>query len=81
MSSLLALPEDDRPTAVIVYNDIMAIGALHAIRDHHLSVPDDISVIGCDGIAGSVIWFSRTHRRANMPRLRKASQCTTVAVP
>lgn len=51
MSSLLALPEAQRPTAVITYNDLMAFGALHAMRAHSLRVPDDISVIGCDGIA------------------------------
>jgi LacI family transcriptional regulator len=51
MSSLLALPHDERPTAVITYNDVMALGALHAIRVHGLHVPDDISVVGCDGIA------------------------------
>ncbi|HLZ59508.1 MAG TPA: LacI family DNA-binding transcriptional regulator [Ktedonosporobacter sp.] len=51
MSALLALPGADRPTAVITYNDMMAFGALHAIRTHSLRVPDHISVVGCDGIA------------------------------
>jgi len=51
MSALLALPVDERPTAVIAYNDVMALGALHAIRTHHLRVPEDISVIGIDDIA------------------------------
>lgn len=51
MSALLALPADERPTAVIAYNDMMALGALHAIRAHHLRVPEDISVIGIDDIA------------------------------
>lgn len=50
MSSLVALPPGDRPTAVIVYNDIMALGALHAGRAFHLRVPEDISVIGFDDI-------------------------------
>ncbi|HEY6103844.1 MAG TPA: substrate-binding domain-containing protein, partial [bacterium] len=50
MSSLLSLPPQDRPTAVIVYNDIMALGALHAARAQHLRVPEDISVIGFDDI-------------------------------
>jgi LacI family transcriptional regulator len=49
MSSLLA--QEEKPTSVIAYNDIMALGALHAIRKHGLRVPDDISLIGCDGIA------------------------------
>lgn len=37
-------------TAVFVANDAMAIGALSAIQTAGLRVPDDISVIGYDGI-------------------------------
>ncbi|MEG1932202.1 MAG: substrate-binding domain-containing protein, partial [Pygmaiobacter sp.] len=37
-------------TAVFCMSDIMAIGAIRAIRDHGLLVPRDISVIGFDGI-------------------------------
>jgi LacI family transcriptional regulator len=51
MSALLALPAENRPTAVIAYNDVMAFGVLHAIRSHHLRVPEDISVVGVDDIA------------------------------
>jgi len=51
MSALLALPEAHRPTAVIAYNDVVALGALHAIRAHRLRVPEDISVVGFDDIA------------------------------
>ncbi len=51
MSALLAIPVADRPTAVLAYNDMMAMGALHAIRAHHLRVPQDISIVGFDDIA------------------------------
>jgi LacI family transcriptional regulator len=51
MSAVLALSAAERPTAVIAYNDMMALGALHAIRAHRLRVPEDISVIGIDDIA------------------------------
>jgi DNA-binding LacI/PurR family transcriptional regulator len=37
-------------TALVCYDDIAAIGAMRAIRDHGLSVPDDISVVGFDDI-------------------------------
>jgi LacI family transcriptional regulator len=50
MSALLAQPSAQRPTAVITHNDLMALGALHAIRSRHLRVPEDISVIGIDNI-------------------------------
>jgi len=51
MSALLSLPSANRPTAVIAYNDLMALGILHAVRAHGLKVPEDISVIGIDDIS------------------------------
>ena len=42
-----------RPTAVLASNDMSAIGAMGAILEHGLKVPDDISVIGFDDIAMS----------------------------
>ncbi len=51
MSALLTLPPSERPTGVVAYNDVMALGALHAVRAHHLRVPEDISIIGFDDIA------------------------------
>lgn len=38
-------------TAVFVMADVMAIGALRAIRDRGLRVPEDISLISFDGIS------------------------------
>jgi DNA-binding LacI/PurR family transcriptional regulator len=49
-NNLLHLPAKERPTAIITYNDLVAIGALSAIRSVNLSIPDDISVVGFDNI-------------------------------
>jgi LacI family transcriptional regulator len=38
----------DPPTAVFVCNDMMALGAILAIKKNGKSVPDDISIIGFD---------------------------------
>ncbi len=40
----------NRPTAIFTGNDVSAIGALSAIRESGLRVPEDISLIGCDDI-------------------------------
>lgn len=37
------------PTAVIAINDFSAIGILRCIEEHHLSVPQDISLVSFDG--------------------------------
>ncbi|MDY7543993.1 MULTISPECIES: LacI family DNA-binding transcriptional regulator [unclassified Cryobacterium] len=37
--------------AVLVYNDVMAIGALKEFARSGVSVPDDIAVVGTDGLA------------------------------
>lgn len=46
MQSLLT--ENPMPTAVFGMNDMMAIGAMRAILDAGLKIPDDIAVIGYD---------------------------------
>lgn len=48
MQSLLA--ETDRPTAVFGMNDMMALGAMTAVHEAGLRVPDDIAVVGYDDI-------------------------------
>ncbi|GAA2215575.1 LacI family DNA-binding transcriptional regulator [Nonomuraea monospora] len=45
---LLGLP--DRPTALVAFNDKMAVGALRAAAERGLNVPGDLSVAGFDDI-------------------------------
>ncbi len=48
MRDLMAL--DPRPTAVIAINDMTALGALRAASAMSIAVPDEVSIIGFDGI-------------------------------
>lgn len=54
------------PTAIFAANDLMAIGAMVAVREAALAIPEDVSVIGFDDIPQASI---------TTPRL------TTVVVP
>ncbi|SDZ11565.1 LacI family transcriptional regulator [Evansella caseinilytica] len=51
MKELLHAPVP--PKAVFAASDLMAFGAIQAIKEHGLKVPDDISVIGCDDISAA----------------------------
>lgn len=44
------LRTDEVPSAVFVCNDLMAIGALRAVHESGLRVPDDLSIVGFDDI-------------------------------
>ncbi len=54
MDRLLALVEP--PSAVFAHNDVIALGAMHAIQKAGLSVPGDISVMGYDDIASAAFF-------------------------
>jgi len=48
MMDLLETEKEALPTAVLAMNDLMAVGAMDAIRESGLRVPEDISVAGFD---------------------------------
>lgn len=49
MIEMLEIPNGP-PSAVFVASDIQAIGALNALRDRGLNVPDDMAIVGFDDI-------------------------------
>lgn len=69
MSRLL---EQKELTAVFAMSDVMAIGAMRAIRDHGLRCPQDISVLGFDGLEMGDYYIPKlTTVRQNVERLAK----------
>lgn len=61
------LKKNPKITAVFALGDTIALGAMRAIKDMGLSIPDDISVLGYDGIESS---------RYSIPRLSTIRQDT-----
>jgi DNA-binding LacI/PurR family transcriptional regulator len=51
MREILELPE--RPTAVVAISDKTALGAMDAIKESRLRIPEDISIVSIDDIAES----------------------------
>ena len=46
-------------TAIVAFNDISAIGAIRALNDFNLRVPEDVSVIGFDDIKAAAFTLPR----------------------
>lgn len=44
------LQGDSLPKAIIAASDMMALGAMRAIKDYGLRIPQDIQVLGCDDV-------------------------------
>jgi DNA-binding LacI/PurR family transcriptional regulator len=66
MQQLLSLPNP--PTAVFVCNDLMAIGAMEAVEQRGLRIPDDVAIVGFDDIP-TASWVSpRLSTIAQNPR-------------
>lgn len=56
MKKILSLPKKLRPQAVVAVNDPAAFGAIKAINEAHLSVPNDIAIVGfSDDIRAALI--------------------------
>jgi LacI family transcriptional regulator len=55
MRRLLSLEQP--PTAVFSHNDFLALGAMHAVQEAGLRIPEDISIVGYDDIS-SAAYFS-----------------------
>jgi len=50
MLRFMKMDKSIMPTVVIAFNDIVAIGAIRAIKDNNYKVPGDFSIVGFDNI-------------------------------
>jgi LacI family transcriptional regulator len=56
-AAAILLESTQPPTAIFASNDVMAAGALHAVRERGLEVPGDVSIVGFDDTAiAAAIW-------------------------
>jgi len=55
--TLAAMQHDPRPTALFASNNFIAIGALHALAELGIRVPDDVAVVGMDDLPEAMVTF------------------------
>lgn len=48
--TLAAMPANERPQAVMCFNDVIAQGVIFGLRRAGLQVPEDLAVVGFDGL-------------------------------
>lgn len=68
-----------RPSVVICFNDDMALGLMTGLRELGVSVPDEISIMGIDGI------FTRNHFRPILTTMalypeRQGAKCADILI-
>lgn len=67
------------PTAVFCYNDLTAIGVLKSVLEAGLHVPDDISLVGYDGLAEGT-YVNPPLTTVEQPRLQMGKLATQMIV-
>ena len=49
-AALIVLAAPDRPTAIVAQSDLLAVGVIRGAQELGLRVPEDVSVVGFDGV-------------------------------
>jgi len=66
--------EEDKPDAIITLNDVLALGAMKAVKEKGFPVPEEISIAGYDDlIFSSISETPLTTIRQNIPDIAKTS--------
>jgi len=74
---LLSTAVAERPTALFTTNDMLAIGAMRAIRDWGLRIPEQVAVVGCDD-AEFAAYQEPALTTVHLPIEEMAARATTI---
>jgi LacI family transcriptional regulator len=68
-----------RPTAIVCGNDLIAFGVLARLRDHSLRIPQDMAVVGIDGIDAAAVTHPPLTTVAK-PKFRLGEEAATLLI-
>ncbi len=74
-----AVVAGEGPTAVLAGNDQLALGILRALWERGLGVPDDVSVVGFDDVAGAA-YFVPPLTTVRQPFAALGAQCVAMVL-
>ncbi|ANJ26197.1 LacI family DNA-binding transcriptional regulator [Agromyces aureus] len=78
-SELLALPADERPTAIFAGSDLQALGVMDAARAAGLAVPGDLSIVGYDDVPISR-WVTPPLTTVHQPLRRMGEEAARLVI-
>jgi LacI family transcriptional regulator len=73
------LEAPDRPTALFTANNFMTVGAMLALSDLGLHVPDDISLVGFDDLEWTILRSRSSHSRRQSSAWSQPNECSRVS--
>ena len=80
MEKLLVLPPDKRPRAVVAVNDPAAFGAMKAIQERNLRIPQDIAIAGMsDDVRAGLVTMGLTTIRQPAYEIGKTAAATLIS--
>jgi DNA-binding LacI/PurR family transcriptional regulator len=80
MKTLLQLPSKNKPEAVVAVNDPAAFGAMNAILEHRLRIPEDIAIVGMsDDVRAELVATPLTTMRQPAYEIGKTAAATLVS--
>jgi DNA-binding LacI/PurR family transcriptional regulator len=80
MQKLLQLPLEERPRAVVAVNDPAAFGAMKAIREHNLRIPQDVAIAGMtDDVRAELASIALTTIRQPAYEIGKTAATTLIS--
>jgi LacI family transcriptional regulator len=78
-ATIAALAADPRPTALFATNNFLAAGALHALRDLGLQLPQDVSMVTFDDLP-FWMWYEPFLTVADQPAYEMGRQATELLI-
>lgn len=74
------LERGQMPSAIFAFSDVLAFGAIVAIRERGLRVPEDIAVVGFDDMANATAYYNPPLTTVQQPMIEMGKQAADLLI-